>query len=358
MKILCDHPGGNIIVKGVDNTNDCIKVTLSQDLRGTANWWFYWNFRVIDCPVGRVHFSFQNRKVISPHGVATSTDGIEWTWTESNGFIDHMNFTYDFTGETVRYFSFCIPYQVSDYEQFILKLHDKPINTGILTHSEKGRQVPLLTFGGGARAVILTARHHCCEATGSYALEGFIREVLAKPDEYSNYRFFVIPFVDIDGVEEGDQGKDRIPHDHNRDYGEDSIYAATRAIRELCQHLDVTAAFDFHSPWCWGGGDDFPHLHLGPTIGDDPDLQKHFSDRLHEISKTIPYDDTYISHYGSPYNKEGTPAFKNWFALKKGVPLALTVETPYSGALPRGYSKEDMRAFGACVARAMKITLN
>ena len=39
--------------------------------------------------------------------------------------------------------------------------------------------------------------------------------------------------------------------------------------------------------------------------------------------------------------------------IKKGVPLALTVETPYSGALDRGYSKEDMLDFGAFVARAM-----
>jgi murein tripeptide amidase MpaA len=30
--------------------------------------------------------------------------------------------------------------------------------------------------------------------------------------------FFIVPPVDKDGVEDGDQGKNRKPYDHNRDY--------------------------------------------------------------------------------------------------------------------------------------------
>ena len=39
--------------------------------------------------------------------------------------------------------------------------------------------------------------------------------------------------MDKDGVEEGLQGKSRIPHDHNRDYGDDPIYPEVRALKAL-----------------------------------------------------------------------------------------------------------------------------
>ena len=42
-----------------------------------------------------------------------------------------------------------------------------------------------------------------------------------------NYLVYVIPFVDIDGVENGDQGK-QAPHDHNRDYINSPIYPETK----------------------------------------------------------------------------------------------------------------------------------
>lgn len=45
--------------------------------------------------------------------------------------------------------------------------------------------------------------------------------------------FFVVPFMDKDGVEAGDQGKNRRPYDHNRDYQGESLYASVRAMREL-----------------------------------------------------------------------------------------------------------------------------
>ena len=48
--------------------------------------------------------------------------------------------------------------------------------------------------------------------TASYALEGLISAVLDEPDyEWlrQNVDFLIVPFVDKDGVEEGDQGKQK-----------------------------------------------------------------------------------------------------------------------------------------------------
>lgn len=94
-----------------------------------------------------------------------------------------------------------------------------------LTKTRKGASSPLLVIAGGkdAKNILLTARHHACEAIASYALEGFLEEALSDTPMgrafREKYALHVVPFVDLDGVEAGDQGKGRKPHDHNRDYG-------------------------------------------------------------------------------------------------------------------------------------------
>ena len=84
---------------------------------------------------------------------------------------------------------------------------------------------PLVFHWEGYKKVLLTSRHHACESTGSYVLEGVIKALCENPIE--GYEFFVVPMTDFDGVCDGDQGKNRIPHDHNRDYDPDvpSIYS-------------------------------------------------------------------------------------------------------------------------------------
>lgn len=61
--------------------------------------------------------------------------------------------------------------------------------------------------------------------------------------------------MDKDGVEDGDQGKNRLPHDHNRDYTGESIYASVRASRDFVPHWSVGRlkfALDMHCPYILG----------------------------------------------------------------------------------------------------------
>src|SRR5699024_7871301 len=57
-------------------------------------------------------------------------------------------------------------------------------------------------------------------------------------------------FVDVDGVALGDQGKNRAPHDHARDYGpEAGLYPETRAIKRLLDDpRGFDAVVDLHCP--------------------------------------------------------------------------------------------------------------
>ena len=107
----------------------------------------------------------------------------------------------------------------------------------VLCTTAKGREAERLRFGrldgAPAQRVLLTARHHACESLASYALEGLIAEALGPSDEARRMResveFAAIPFVDKDGVEDGDQGKNRKPRDHNRDYDGESVHATSRS---------------------------------------------------------------------------------------------------------------------------------
>jgi hypothetical protein len=89
----------------------------------------------------------------------------------------------------------------------------------------------------------------------SYSLEGLMEGILAGDDVgrwlAGHVEFLVVPFVDKDGVEEGDQGKNRRPHDHNRDYGPGvSIYTCIEVPYANARGRAVTGAT------AWGFGRD------------------------------------------------------------------------------------------------------
>ena len=85
--------------------------------------------------------------------------------------------------------------------------------------------------------MIIIARHHACEMVASYAVEDLMTEVLSKSEVgqwFQNHvELLVIPIVDLDGVEDGDQGKNRKPRDHNRDYVGKSVHPEVEAIRKF-----------------------------------------------------------------------------------------------------------------------------
>jgi murein tripeptide amidase MpaA len=110
-----------------------------------------------------------------------------------------------------------------------------------LCRTRKGRSVERLHAGkinGEPKyRVLLTARHHACEMIASYALEGFLESILSNTELghwfQNNVEVLAVPFMDKDGVEDGDQGKHRRPHDHNQDYISDSIYPSVRAMKQF-----------------------------------------------------------------------------------------------------------------------------
>lgn len=255
LEIFSDYPGGNIkIIDYKDNT-----VFVEQDLSGTNKWWFYWNFHAKSKNNREITFKFTNGEVVGPWGPAVSDDGLNWKWLGSSSIINRSSFKYRFEDNEEKYFSFAFPYTMKNFNIFYnIYKNSKNIKYKELTISEQNRVVPLIVTGKKKtkKDIIFTCRHHACESSASYILEGLMEYIFNNKESklVNDYLIHIIPFVDIDGVENGEQGKNRFPHDHNRDYINRPIYRSTAAIMDYVDKLDVAFGIDFHSPHKWGGG--------------------------------------------------------------------------------------------------------
>lgn len=247
-------PAGNIVVDSI--ADELIRV--HQDLRDTEGDWFYWKFRVCGAAGKEIRIEFTKSEAVGTRGPAISLDkGITWQWLGREATVERKRFSYFIPNCIAEaWFCFCIPYLEVDLQRWLAQQSaNSRLRRETLCLSRQGRPVELLRVFSALPwprfCVALSCRHHCCEAMANFALEGFLDAALADDDlgrwYAQNAEVIAIPFVDKDGVEAGDQGKNRKPRDHGRDYQGESIYPETAAIRQLFCLLVSAAAKP--SPW-------------------------------------------------------------------------------------------------------------
>lgn len=369
LKVDAEIPGGNIIVESV--AGDSIRVR--QDLRDTQGQWFYWAFRVRGAAGRTLHVEFTDGDVIGVRGPAVSTDrGRTWQWLGADA-VEGASFRFRVppAAREVR-FSMNIPYFESDLRAFLKRHAGNPsLEVGVLARSRKGRPIEQLRLGRldghAAHRVLLTARHHACESLASYSLEGILETILGPTDEgrwlRENVEFLVVPFMDKDGVEDGDQGKNRRPHDHNRDYNGESIHPSVAALRKRIPawsegRLDF--ALDMHCPYIRGKGNE-AILFVGvPNQAVWGEVER-FS-RLLESTRggPLPYRRADNLAFGVSWNRPESgrqKSFDTWAAEQPGIRFASTIEIPYAEALGTPVTPESARALGTDLARALRIYL-
>ena len=343
MKIHADFIGGNIFVKEQAEN----EVWLENELRDTTRDWFYWAFCVEGAAGQTVTFHFQNNR-LGYFGPAVSHDLENWHWLNS---VDGENFTYTFgEDENKVYFAHNMLYHPKRFFAFAEK---QGLAVEELCKGRKGSSVPCVTFGSGKKQVILTARHHACEATGNYVLEGVLEELLKDP--VPDTTVLCVPFVDYDGVVEGDQGKDRAPHDHNRDYGpaEPAIHPEVAAIRAYADEHGCTFGFDFHSPWHKGDNNDW--VFIVQNCHEKTDKLNRFGELLEAemTPASMQYRHEHDMPYGADWNTSN-PTFAGTMTRRPGSDLAFTLETAYFGEPDNIISQEKMVELGRCFARAFR----
>lgn len=359
-----DFPGGNIIVDSIDGTD----IRVHQDLRDTQGHWFYWYFRTRGLAGRSIECTFTQGDVMGVRGPAVSTDGGNtWSWLGAEA-TTATSFRYTAAPDTdeVR-FCFAMPYLEADLHTFLRRYHGDPhLEIAPLCTTRHGRKVEAIRLGqldGGCQhRILLTCRHHACESTASFSLEGLMDAALAdtEPGRWlrDNVEFLIVPFMDKDGVEEGDQGKNRKPYDHNRDYGGDSIYASVRALRERVPGWAegcLRFALDMHCPWIRGKHNEDIYFVGGPDLTQWEQVGR--LSRILEAVQTGPlvFDSKHNLPFGQAWNV-GTEELKScsiWSAALPNVLAGTTIEIPYANASGKQVTTESARAFGRDLAHAL-----
>jgi hypothetical protein len=216
--------------------------------------------------------------------------------------------------------------------------------------------------------VLLTARHHACESMANYVLEGYLSAALDGTQDGRWYRanaaILAIPFVDKDGVEDGDQGKNRKPYDHNRDYKGESIYPSVAEIRSFVPRWSqdkLSAGIDLHCPWIRGTHNEVIYM-VGKS---DPKAWKRqvaFGEVLERVQRgPLKYRASDNLPFGTAWNTTANygdrMSCSMWMSQRKGVGLATSFEIPYANAAGGVVNAETARAFGHDLARSVRIYL-
>ncbi|MHC4788116.1 MAG: M14 family zinc carboxypeptidase [Planctomycetota bacterium] len=361
----CDFPGGNILLDGVEGDD----VYVRQELRDTEGDWFYWCFRVRGAAGRRLRFHFTGGNVIGVRGPASSSDrGSTWRWL-GRGRVGGESFCYDFAADEqdVR-FSMAMPYVAANLRGLLARLSGGgSLRVEKLCTTRKGREVERLHLGradnGCRHRVLLTCRHHACEMMASYALEGLMEAVLRSEGcawLRRNVEFLAVPFVDKDGVEDGDQGKNRKPRDHGRDYEGESLYASTGAIRRLVPEWSggrLRVVLDLHCPWLRGPGNEAIYL-VGSPQEWMWDEQQRFGAMLEQaIRGPLPYRAADNLPFGVSWNNadhlRGGRGCARWAEGLGHLALASTIEIPYANAGGHEVSARTAALFGRDLATAL-----
>ncbi|OGV48164.1 MAG: hypothetical protein A2X49_09025 [Lentisphaerae bacterium GWF2_52_8] len=362
LHIDTNFPGGNAIIERIEGD----QIFLQQDLRDTQSDWFYWYCRVTGASGRTLHFNFTKSRALGGRGPAFSLDGGEsWRYLSS---LDEDGKGFSFSvpqGAQELRFSNTIPYLQTDWQKCLARLKKySGWEEGVLAKSRSGRNVEMFRSGPSQKSkpfcLVLTARHHCCETIANFAMEGIIEGFLAqdKDGEFlrSKIDFAAIPFMDKDGSENGDQGKLRSPHDHNRDYLGESIYPEVAALRKFTPEWVGSRKllfFDLHCPWISGKEQDRIFL-VGQENQKIWQEFQNYGKILESINPgPLPFHMEHNVPYGCGWNKGIPSTCASWVSTLPQTLMSGTFELGYDDICGVEVTPDAFRAFGHTMAKAL-----
>jgi len=371
IQIDANFPGGNVQID--DIVGD--EVWFQPDLRYTQGHWFYWAFRVRGGAGHRLRFHLTSLNCLTHRGPAMSVDaGMTWDWLPHDQFDSEagtFNLTVPAGAEEVR-LSIAMPYTLEHWRRALPRwLESGRAHELVLCPTRAGLDVPMLVVGDMSASrgavpyrVVISARRHACEMMTNYVIEGLLDAWLdaASPAaewllEHAELR--VVPFVDLDGVEAGDQGKNRRPHDHNRDYIEQAIYPETRALMQQVPKWGPTDVWlDLHCPWIKNNYNEAIYM-VGSANPRAWQAQQSFGEVLEQsVCGALPYHADDNLPFGEAWNtgeavKQGYRTGSNWGESLPGCRLSTSFEFPYALVRGKTVTQANARQFGGYLMAAL-----
>ena len=374
LQISSDFPGGSAKVESLDAATQTVQITPAGDPdRGWPCWW-YFRLNGVDTSKPVVLEVIGNesleptdkpgqRKKLSalwslPMQASFSTDGVTWEHTEKGARQGNEMTYYISTTSPTLWLAWGPPFTLDDANKLVQSACKQcPYATSFeLAKSTHGRSVPGLRISepgaAGAKrfSVWVQSRTHAWESGASWVTRGFVDWLVSNDSAAEDLRqkadIVIIPIMDVDSVEAGQGGKNQVPHDHNRDWGDNPHWPEVRAAMERLNslihagHLDLF--LDLHNS---GPGNRTISIYIPakPLLTQVRiENENTFMTIMREqITGSISFIGT-LGPDGDTYDPAVDKSCDSWVAhLTKPDVVSLTFETPWNtpGSTQTGYLK-------------------
>ncbi len=259
--------------------------------------------------------------------------------------------------------AYCYPYGRPDVETLIEETNGYwQIDT--IGVSQKSRPILRLSnsygeVGSKRPGLYLVSRQHSGETSGSWVLDGFLRYITAL-DSDDTPLVWSVPLTNIDGVEQGDYGKDNFPYDLNRAWGSPpmrhEVLVFQRDMQRWKQRCRPALGIDFHAPGaCEKSGiycflpdpEQYPEHHQSVMT---------FANAM-ESTLTPKYAASPFGRVAGYRSRWETPGFGKYCWTAHKVP-GFTMENPYGMVNDLILTRERYQEAGKLMASAVIETLS
>ncbi len=343
-KVSFDFPGGNVNVLNNDPVNKVLRFRpIKHKNRGWDCWWY---FKVEGLSKGQTwQFQLEGSGFTTPRQAAFSTDNQIWQQT-APGKKEKNLITYALkVPANTLWLAWGPPFHLDHANQLVDEVAAAKVGAKKFTlcTSKDGHKVPALRWtpegGKDLPAIWIQARQHAWESGSSWVCRGFTQWLASSDMDATwlrqNARICIVPIMDIDNVQRGAGGKNQIPHDHNRDWGEEPIHPEVKAAQKLIKQLNQTHTFslfiDLHNP---GPGDRKPFFFAAPKDHMTPqriENQTKFINlcKIHLPKEPLGFNPN-LRITGANYHPLWRRISKNWVAQNtRPDSVCLTLETSW-----------------------------
>ncbi len=274
LQVLTDVTSPNVADVRIDTDREVPAVYFAADPHGGPEaCWFA--FRIAcDESLGPVRLVLQHAtnllgasppesvRPVARHADA-DRDGPEAGWTRLDGArrveLDDGRLWYEWTIDRVDRsveVAACYPYGLAELDELVGQTNGFWRRDAIGL-SQRGRPLTRLWNDPGtddedARkpGLYLLARQHAGETPGGWVLDGFLRRLAGQGRD--DLTVWAVPLTNVDGVVEGDYGKDNFPYDLNRAWGRPPMRHETlvmqRDVGLWARRSRPACLIDFHAP--------------------------------------------------------------------------------------------------------------
>jgi hypothetical protein len=253
--------------------------------------------------------------------------------------------------------AFCYPYGRAEVEALVRETKGY-WQAQVIGVSQGARQLVRLSNapgkeGGERPGLYLVARQHSGETPGSWVLDGFLRR-MAEAGEAAPL-VWAVPLTNVDGVEQGDYGKDNFPYDLNRAWGKPpmrhEVLVYQRDMDRWKKRCQPVLGIDFHAPGACETDGLYCYLPRPDTFPQQHDEAARWAEALaHALTPDYAADDfKRVAKYASRWE---TPGFSSYCCSALEMP-ALSIEAPYALVRETVLTRKHYQEAGARLAAAV-----